>query len=117
MTRIAISPRLATRTFSNMAGEYIAALSGALAASLPGILAHPDHLVAAGADSHQADRDAGVLGDRLEVVAGLAAAGRIAAAVADIRLEAGELLVLGLGRVQDRLVVGELVEQRALGRR
>ena len=36
-----------------------------------GLLAHPDHLVAARADPDEADRDADVVGDRLQVVAGL----------------------------------------------
>src|SRR5918996_5578172 len=80
-----------------------------------GLLAHPDHLVAAGADADQPDRDAEVVADRGQVVARLARQVLLAATVADLALEAWQLLVLGLRRVDDRLVVRELVEDGALG--
>ena len=79
------------------------------------LLAHPDHLVAARADPDEADRDAEVVGDRRQVVARLGRQVLLAAALADVALEAGQLLVLGLDAVDDRLVVGELVEDRAVG--
>ena len=52
--------------------------------------------------------------DEVEVVARLARQVGLAAAVADVVVEARELLVLGVGRVEDRLVVRELVEHGSL---
>ena len=75
---------------------------------------HPDHLVAARADADQLDRHADELGDEVEVVARRGRQVGRAAAVADLLVEAGQLLVDGLGGVQDRLVVGEVVEDGAL---
>src|SRR5581483_5830643 len=125
ITRMAISPRFATRTFSNMDGGVYSPLVAGLplgrGSELPlsrpqlGPLAGPDHLVAAGADADEAHGDAGALGDELDVLARLAGQLGEAAAAADVALEAGQLLVLGDGAVQDRLVVGELLEHGALG--
>src|SRR5262249_28433840 len=71
-----------------------------------GLLAGPHDLVAAGADADEADGDAGELAHEREVVARLARELLLAARLADLTLEAGQLLVLGPRRVQDRLVVG-----------
>ena len=49
-----------------------------------GLLAHPDDLIPVRSHSDQRDRHAGVVGDRLEVVAGLLRQVRLAAAVADV---------------------------------
>src|SRR5687768_18447914 len=106
MTRIAISPRFATRTFSNIRGS----LGGAELCPL----AHPDDLVSAGADADEADRGADGLLDEGEVVARLLRQVGLGTAVADLGLEARQLLVLGDGVVDDRLVVGEVVEDGAL---
>src|SRR5262249_33672056 len=76
------------------------------------VATHPDHLVAPRADADEADRDAEVLRDRSEVVARLGRQVLLAAAVADLALEAGQLLVFRLGHVDDRLVVRDFGEAR-----
>ena len=51
------------------------------------LFAHPDHLIAAGADAGEHDRRAAVVGDCLQIVAGLARQILLPAAVADLALE------------------------------
>src|SRR5215211_87107 len=126
MTRMAISPRFATSTFSNMAEESKCLSRRGLRAWMrlalrraqrrPGVLARPDHLVATGSDADQPDLDARVFGDELEVVACLSGEVREPATVADLSLEARQLPVLGLRRMEHGLVPGELVEERSLTR-
>src|SRR5436190_17413195 len=123
MTRIAISPRLATSTFSNMAAESrgpcgLPTRAGPGAnegprrrlrgPKVPLGFAHPDHLVAARADAHEPDRGASVLGDEVEVVTSLLGLVRLAAAGAAIADEAPRFPVPRLGRVPHRLVIGQL---------
>src|SRR5688500_5906651 len=79
------------------------------------LLAHADDLVAVRAHPNERDRGPGVVGYGLEVLARLLRQVLLAATVADIGLEAGQLLVLRLDGVDDRLVVGELVEDGAVG--
>src|SRR5262249_15706043 len=79
------------------------------------LAAHPDDLVAPGPDPDQADGSARVVGDRGKVVPGLPRQLGLPATIADVALEARELLVLGLRHVDDRLVVWELIENGSLG--
>ncbi|HYH52503.1 MAG TPA: hypothetical protein VD761_00065, partial [Solirubrobacterales bacterium] len=64
--------------------------------------ADPDDLIAVRPDPDQADRDLDELGDEGEVVAGCLRQVRLLPALLDLGIEAGQLLVLGCGLVQDR---------------
>ena len=75
---------------------------------------HPDDLLAARADADEHDRHLDRVGDEVQVVArGLRQVGR-RAALGDVLAPAVELDVLAAGVVQDRLVVGEVGEVRAV---
>src|SRR5439155_14808579 len=75
----------------------------------------PDHLIAPGADTDKDDRHADEVGEEAKVVARVLRQLRLTAAVADVLRPSRQLEVLGLDVMQDRLVVGERVERRALG--
>src|ERR1700730_465019 len=75
----------------------------------------PDHLVPAGSNSHEYDRNTDELGDELQIVSGRCRQIALRAALAQVLGPPGELEVLAGGVVQHRLVVGEVIEFRALG--
>src|ERR1700677_231928 len=75
----------------------------------------PDHLLAPGPNPEQRHGRADLLGDELEVLTrGLGQVG-VGAALAEVLLPAAQLGELGGGVMQDRLVVGEVLDLRSLG--
>src|SRR5260221_11082260 len=95
-------------------GQPLVQLSGASTGSHirtlkhPWFSANPDHLVAPRPDADQADRDAGEVGDEVEVGARLGRQVCFAAAGGQVWLEAGQLLLLGPRRGETALVGGEV---------
>src|ERR1700722_2017606 len=75
----------------------------------------PDRLLTSWAHPHEGYRYADVLGDELEVFAGPIRQVGHRAALAEVLLPASQLGQLGGRVVEDRLVVGEVVELRPVG--
>src|SRR5271165_2356987 len=70
----------------------------------------PDHLVAPGADADQGHRRADMLGDEVEVLAGRLRQVRQRPALPQILLPSRQLGQLADAVMEDRLVVGEVLE-------